>query len=106
MKVKLKHKEVLLVRKVFTSRQICKIRDRLAFNPANKEEKLVEAFNNLLLSMMPEILERNSVIKKLTMCKMTESLLLLELKFGEINLELELQYSINPSSFLRMQILS
>ena len=81
-------------------------RDRFIDNLLTKKDKLLVAYNNLLLGLMPEILEQNSVTKKLYICKMTESLLLFELIFGEINFELELKYSIDPYSFMPMQILS
>ena len=44
---------------------------------------------------MPEISEQTGD-KKLYICKMTEGLLLLELTFGEINLELEFKIFFRP----------
>ena len=73
-------KEILLIRKVFTSKQFYEIRDRLKDIPHSKKEKLLVAYHSLLLLLMPELLEQNSVNKKLYLCKMTERLLVLELK--------------------------
>ena len=99
-------KEILLVRKVFTSRHLGKTRGGFIHTSLTKKLALLGAYNNLLLSIMPIILKENSGKKKLFICKMSESLLLLELKFGEINLELESHYSIDPYSFLPSQIFS
>ena len=99
-------KEILLIRKVFTSRQFYETRDRLNESTHFKKDKLLIAYNNLLLNLMPEISEQNTEPKKLHIGKMTERLLLLELEFGETMLELELQYSIKPYSFMAMRILS
>jgi hypothetical protein len=99
-------KEILLIRKVFTSRHFYETRDNLNESTVSKKDQLLVAYNNLLLNLMPEISEQNSADKKLYLCKLTESLLLLELKFGETMLELDLKSSIDPYSFMAMQILS
>ena len=99
-------KEVLLIRKVFTSRQFCETKDRFINNLEAKKVKLLEAYNTLLLNLMPEISKCGSGNKKLIICKMTDSLLLLELEFGKINRRGELRYSINPCSFMPLKILS
>jgi hypothetical protein len=106
MNEKLKYKEILLMRKVFTSRHFCETVDRLSDNRNTKKEKLLAAYNSLLLSLMPEISEQNSIDKKIYVCQMTAQLLLLELRFGEINTEGQLQYSIDPDSIMPSQILS
>ena len=100
------HKEILLVRRGFSSPQFCETGDKLNYHYLTERDKLVVAYNNLLLDILPELLEQNSVNKKLCLCKMSERFLLLELKLGEINLGLELQSSIDPYSFMPMQILS
>lgn len=98
--------EILLMTKVFTSRQFCETKGRFINNLQAKKEKLLEAYNSLLLSLMPEISERDSGNKKLYICKMTDNSLLLELEFGKINRKGELRYSIDPCSFMPEKILS
>jgi len=99
-------KEILLIRKAFTTQEFYETQESLKDNPHTKKEKLLIAYNNLLLNLMPEILEQNSVNKKLYLCKITERLLLLELKLGEINFVLESKSSIDPYVFMPMQIFS
>jgi len=99
-------KEILLIRKALTAQEFYETQDRLKNSSHAKKEKLLVAYNNLLLNLMPEILEQNSVNKKLYLCKMTERLFLLELTLGEINFMLESKSSLDPYSFMPMQIFS
>jgi hypothetical protein len=107
MNVNLMHKEILLVRTDFSSGQFCGTKDRVNYNhhPVEKQ-KLVVAWDSLLLYIFPEILEQQSITKKLYLCKMSERLLFLELKVGEIYLEREKRSSIDPDLFMAMQIFS
>ena len=107
MNVNLMHKEILLVRTDFTSGQFCGTKYRVNYNrhPVEKQ-KLIVAWDSLLLYIFPEILEQHSINKKLYLCKMTERLLFLELKVGKIYLEREKQSSIDPDLFMSMQIFS
>jgi hypothetical protein len=91
----------------FSSRQFRETTDGLNYNHLTKEEKLVIAsWNGLLLEILPEIFEQHFVNKKLYLWEMSYGSLFIELKLGEIYLELEKEFSIDPYSFLPMQILS
>jgi hypothetical protein len=100
------YKEILLIRQMFTSRQFGKTIDSFTGSILTKKDKLVVAYNNLLLSLMPEILDRDFVDKKIYTCQMTACLLLLELRWGKINTESQLQYSIDPYAIMPLQVLS
>ena len=91
----------------FSSREFYKTIDGLNYNHLTEEEKLVAAaWNGLLFEILPEIFEQHSVNKKLYLWEMSEGSLFIELKLGKTYLELEMQFSIDPYSFLPMQILS
>ena len=100
------HKEILLVRTDFSSGQFCGTKDRVNYNhlPVEKQ-KLAVAWDSLLLYIFPEISE-HSINKKLYLCKMSERLLFLELKVGEIYLDKEKRSSIDPDLFMPIQIFS
>ncbi len=101
-------KEILLVTGTsFSSREFCETSDGLNYNHLTEKEKLVAAcWNGLLSEMLPEIFEQHSVNKKLYLWEIREASSFIELELGEIYLELEKQFSINPYSFLSLQILS
>jgi hypothetical protein len=101
------HKEILLVRADCSLGQFFETKDRVNYNHHLVEkQKLVVAWNSLLLYIFPEILEQQSITKKLYLCKMSERSLFLELKVGEIYLEREKRSSIDPDLFMAMQIFS
>ena len=107
MKTNSTQQEILLAAGTsFSSREFYKTTDGLNYNHLTEEEKLVVASWNGLLEILPEIFEQQSVNKKLYLWEMSEGSLFIELKLGEIDLELEKQFSIDPYSFLPMQILS
>lgn len=107
MNVNLMHKEILLVRTDFSPAQFCETKDRVYYDHHLVEkQKLVVARDSLLLYIFPEISDQHSINKKLYLCKMTERMLFLELKVGEICLEREKRSSIDPDLFMPGQIFS
>ena len=108
MKTNSTQQEILLVTGTsFTSREFFETSDGLNYNHLPEKEKLkVACRNGLLPDMLPEIFELPSVNKKLYLWEMREGSLFIELKLGEIDLELEKQFSIDPYSFLPMQLLT
>jgi hypothetical protein len=108
MKTNSTQQEILLAAGTsFSSREFRETTDGFNYNHLTEEEKLVVAsWNGLLLEILPEIFEQQSVNKKLYLWEMSEGSLFIELKFSEIYLELEMQFSIDPYSFLPAQILS
>jgi hypothetical protein len=98
---------LLLTGTSFLTREFCETSDGLRYNHLSEKEKLkVACRNGLLPDMLPEIFEHHSVNKKLYLWEMREGSLFVELKSGEIYIEVEMQFSIDPYSFLPMQILS
>ncbi len=108
MKTNSTQQEILLVTGTsFSLREFCQTSDGLNYNHLTEKEKLeVACWNGLLPDMLPEIFVQHSVNKKLYLWEIREGSSFIELKLGEINLELERQFSIDPYSFLSMQILS
>ena len=95
MKAYSTQQEILLVNGTgFPSREFCEPSDGINY------------WSGILPDMLPEIFEKYPVNKKLKLREMMEGSLFIELKLGEIYLELEKQSSIDPYSFLPMQILS
>jgi len=89
----------------FSSREFRETSDRLKHNLLSDKEKLVVAnWNGLLLEMLPELFEQHYPNKKIHLWQMKEGSIFIELKLGEIYLELEKQFSIDPYSFLAMQV--
>ena len=106
MKTNSTQQEVLLAAGTsFSSREFHKTTDGLNYNHLTEEEKLVVAsWNGLLFEILPGIFEQHSANKKLYLWEMSEGSLFIELKFDEIYLESEMQFSIDPYSFSPMQI--
>jgi hypothetical protein len=106
MKTNSTQQEILLAAGTsFSSREFHKTTDGLNYSHLTDEEKLVVAsWNGLLLEILPEIFEQDSVNKKLFLWEMSEGSLFIELKLSELYLELEMEFSIDPYSFLPMQI--
>jgi len=98
------HKEILLIRKIFIEHKFCKTEYTESSNPVMHKEKLLAAYDKLLLNLLPDIARPNTVNNRLCICQMTKNLLLLELQFGEINLAQEPKCSIDPYSFMSVQI--
>lgn len=107
MKTNSSQQEILLVTGMgLSSRDFCENSDGLNYNHLEKEILQAACWNGLLYDMLPEIFERPPVNKKLYLREMREGSLFIELKLGEIYLEVEKEFSIDPYSFLPMQILS
>jgi hypothetical protein len=91
----------------FLSRQFRHTSGGLNSDPFIEKEKLKVACRNGLLSgMLPEIVEEHSVNRKLHLWEMLEGSFFIELKSEEPHLELEMQFSIDPYSFLAMLVFS
>ena len=108
MKTNSTQQEILLVTGTnFLTREFCETKDGLNYNLLTEKEKLkVVCRNGLLPDMLPEIFELRSVNKKLYLWEMRQGSLFIELKSDEIYSEVEMEFSIDPHSFLPMQLLS
>ena len=100
--------EILLVTGTsFLTRGFCEPGNGLNYNHLTEKDKLkVACRNGLLPGMLPEIFELHSVNKKLYLWDMREGSIFIELKSSEIYLEVDMQFSVDPYSFLPMQLLS
>jgi hypothetical protein len=108
MKTNSAQQEILLITGTsFSSREFCAPIDEPDYNHLTEKEKLEAAcWNGLLPHLLPEVCELQSVNKKLYLWEIRKGSSFIELKLGEIYLELEKQFSIDPYSFLPMQIFS
>jgi hypothetical protein len=98
--------EILLITGTsFSSREFCETTDGLNYNH-RKGEIGISFLECLLRELLPAMFEQHSVNKKLYLWEMGEGSLFIQLKLGEIYLESEMQSSIDPYTFLPMQILS
>jgi len=100
--------EILLVTGTsFSLREFCETIDGLNYNHLTEKEKLeIACWNGLLPVMLPEIFKQHSVNKKLYLWEIREASSFIQLELGEKYIEFEKQFSIDPYSFLPMQILS
>lgn len=108
MKTNSTQQEILLLTGTsFSSREFCDTGDGFNYNHLTEKEKLVVAcWNGVLPELLPEIFEKRTVNKKLYLWEIREASSFIELEMGEIYLALEKQFSIDPYSFISMQILS
>lgn len=63
-------------------------------------------WNGLLPEILPEICKNKAGEKKLFLWQVTEASYFIDVEFGEVPGETEKYYSINPYSFLELQLLS
>ena len=108
MKTTSTQQEILLMTGTsFSLRQYAAKDDDGNQNNLTEKERLEEAcWNGLLNEMLPEIYEQPEGDKKLYLWKITEASSFIELEFGEIPEEKEKEFSIDPYSFMQMQLMS
>ena len=108
MKPNSTQQEVLLMTSTnFTNSQWCAKDDDNQTNHPTEKEQLIEAcWNGLLQELLPEICDQADGDKKLYLWQITEAEAFIELELGELPMEKDNYFSINPYSFLQMQSLS
>lgn len=108
MKTNSTQQEILLATGTsFTSREFCKGSDGTDYESFTEKEKLIIAcWNGLLPEILPEVFEEQSVNKKLCIREIRETSSFIELELGDIYVEFEREFSIDPYSFLHTKILS
>ncbi len=108
MKTNYTQQEILLLTGTsFSLQEFSATTDGLNYNHLTEKEKLeIACWNGLLPAMLPEIFNQHAVNKKLYLWEIREGSSFIELEMGEIHLELEKQFSIDPYSFLPLQSLS
>ena len=100
--------EILLVTGTsFSLGEFCQTSDGLSYNHLTEKQKLeVACWNGLLPVMLPEIFKQHAENKKLYLWEIREAASFIELEMGEQYMEFEKEFSIDPYSFLPLQILS
>lgn len=108
MKTNFTQQEILLLTGTsFSLQEFCEPIDDLNYNHLTEKEKLeVACWNGLLPAMLPEVFQLHAVNKKLYLWEIREASSFIELELGEIHLELEKQFSLDPYSFMPLQIFS
>ncbi len=101
------HEILLITGTSFSSREFYENSDSAVYKHLTEKQKLeIACWNGLLPEMFPEIFRQYSMNTKLYLWEIREGTSFLELELGETYLEFERQFSIDPYSFLPMQILS
>ncbi len=108
MKTNYTQQEILLLTGTsFSLQEFSETTDGLNYNHLTEKEKLeVACWNGLLPVMLPEVFQQHAVNKKLYLWEIREGSSFIELELGEIHLELEKQFSIDPYSFMPLQVFS
>ncbi|MEO6187385.1 MAG: hypothetical protein ABIO82_05645 [Ginsengibacter sp.] len=108
MKTIFTQQEILLVTgTTFSSREFTCTSDGINYNHLTEKEKLeVACWNGLLPEMLPEIFDLHRTDKKLYLWEIREGSSFIELELGEIHLEVEKDFSIDPYSFMPLKSLS
>jgi hypothetical protein len=107
MKTNSTQQEILLMTGTsFSSRQWCEKTDFAQNYFTDKEQLQNACWNGLLQDMLPEICKPTAEDKKLYLWQITEATSFIELELGEVPGEIEKNHSINPHSFLPLQLLS
>jgi len=107
MKTNSTQQEILLITGTsFSSRQWCEKNDTGQNQFTDKEQLQNACWNGLLQEMLPEICKPTAEDKNLYLWQITEATSFIELELGEVPGEIEKYHSINPYSFLPLQLLS
>ena len=107
MKTNSTQQEILLMTGTsFSSRQWCEKPDPVQNHFTDKEQLQNACWNGLLQEMLPEICKPATGNKNLYLWQITEANSFIELELGEVPGEIEKYRSINPYSFLSLQLLS
>ena len=107
MKTNYIQQEILLMMgTTFSVRECCE-KDPGKQNNLTEKEQLEQAcWNGLLQEMIPEICKQPGGNKKLFLWQIKEGNSFIELELGEVPEEKDNQFSIDPYSFMHLQVLS
>ena len=100
------NREILLLSSSrFFQRDWCALNSNTNTKKLSQKEQLIQlCWNGMLKEMIPEILETQPGKKPLTLWEINESGNMLDLKYGDINEEMNDEWSINPYVFLTFAI--
>ena len=89
----------------FFKRDWCELNNSKNDKQLSQKEQLIQlCWNGMLKEMIPEILEPQPGKKPLTLWEINESGNMLDLRYGDINEEMNDEWSINPYVFLTLAI--
>ena len=107
MKTNYIQQEILLMTgTTFSIRQCCEKDPGKQNNPTEKEQLEEACWNGLLQEMVPEIYEQTKGNKKLFLWQIKEGKSFIEIELGELPEEKDKYFSIDPYSFMHLQLLS
>ncbi|CAN5274030.1 hypothetical protein BH20BAC1_BH20BAC1_19820 [soil metagenome] len=108
MNPKFTQQEIMVVTGTSFSNQEFEITsDGIDYNHLTEKEKLeVACWNGLLPSMLPEIFNQHPINRTLYLWEIREGTSFIELELGEIYMDVDKQFSINPYSFMSVKNLS
>ncbi len=100
------NREILLLSSSrFFQRDWCALNSNTNTKKLSQKEQLIQlCWNGMLKEMIPEILETQPGNKPLTLWEINESGNMLDLRYGDINEEMNDEWSINPYVFLTFAI--
>ena len=107
MNSKFTQQEIMVVTgTTFSTQEFELTSDGIDYNHLSEKEKLeVACWNGLLPAMLPEIFEQR-VNRTLYLWEIREGSSFIELELGEIYMDVEKEFSINPYSFMSVKNLS
>jgi hypothetical protein len=108
MKPNSTQQEILLVTGThFSSRQLCKNEDGTnSGKPVNNEQLEEACWNGILQEMLPEIFKAPANGEKLFLWQVREAQAFLEIELGDLPIEPDHSFSIDPYSFMHTKILN
>jgi hypothetical protein len=107
MKTDSTQQEILLVMGTSFSSREWSFKDNDNKNYFTEREQLEEAcYNGLLEEILPEVFMQMPAEKKLYLWDIKEGNSFIELELGEVPKEMDNRYSIDPYSFLHLQLFS
>lgn len=100
------NREILLqTNSSFFKRDWCELNNNKNDKQLSQKEQLIQlCWNGMLKEMIPEICGPGAANKPLTLWEINESGKMLDLRFGDIDQELNDEWSINPYVFLTFAI--
>lgn len=100
------NQEILLLSNTsFFKRDWVDLKDNKNDKQLSQKERLIKlCWNGMLKEMIPEILQTEPGKKPLTLWEINESGNMLDLRYGDINQEMNDEWSINPYVFLTFSI--
>lgn len=91
----------------FSTQEFAITSDGLDYNHLTEKEKLeVACWNGLLPAMLPEVFGEKGLNRTMYLWEIREGSSFIELEMGDVYMDIEKQFSINPYSFMSVKSLS